>query len=105
MKKNNKIIVSSLLFIGASTLSFASLSKPQEINRDARVYSDREVVMTPTEISATATSTPKGPAVINRHARVSSQRTNLITEEAVTTEKVSDVAMSQPTAAQLNRHN
>ena len=105
MNKYKKILLTPVILISAASLTHASLSTPQEINRDARVSSDREVVMTPVEISETATSSTKGPAHINRHSRVSSQRHGLINEMPQTTQKVSDVAMSGPTAAQLNRHD
>jgi len=69
------------------------------------VQSDREVVMTPVEISETATSTPRDAAYINRHARVQSHRDTLLNEMPETTDKVTDMATSTPTAAQLNRHD
>ena len=105
MNTYKKIALTPLILIGAASLAHASLNTPQEINRDARVQSDREVVMAPMEISDTATSTPKGPAYLNRHSRVSSQRNALLNEKPMTMDKVDDMAMTAPTATQLNRHN
>jgi hypothetical protein len=106
MKNYKKSILTPLILIGTAAGAYASLTSPQEINRDARVYSDREVVMQTTEISETATSTPKGPAYVNRHSRVASQRDTLLMDKPETKEKVTDmVSMDGPTASQLNRHN
>lgn len=105
MKKHTKHITLSTLFLGVVSIATAGMASPQQINRETRVASDREVVMTQGEVSNTAMSTPRGPSYINRHARLNSQRSDLISDKSETSKKISDVAMSEPTAAQQNRHN
>lgn len=105
MKKPIKLLTLSALFFSATSFVTAMMNSPQQLNRDMRVASDREVVMSQVEIDNTVTSSPRGPAYINRHARISSQRDALITETSESSEKITDIVMSEPTASQKNRHN